>query len=59
MENKVSAPFEKYCNYCNAKIISVYEFCPKCGSPISENARKLKQLQNQRIEIGVRRDRCG
>ena len=45
MENKT------FCNYCNAKIIKAYEFCPKCGSALSENARKLKTLQNQRIEI--------
>ena len=51
MERISSSLNEKFCNYCNAKIIAVYEFCPKCGSPISENARKLKRLQNQRIEI--------
>ena len=42
-----------YCLNCNAKIISAYDFCPKCGNALTENAEKLKEQQQKRIEISL------
>ena len=40
-----------HCLHCNTKIISNYDFCPKCGSPISYDALRLKEQQNKAIKL--------
>ena len=43
-----------YCMYCNTKIKSEnYDFCPKCGNPLTENAIKLREQQDRKIKLEV------
>ena len=49
-----SLPNGDFCAYCNAKInLDLYDFCPKCGNPLSDNAIKLREKQDERIKFGV------
>ena len=49
-----SLPNGDFCAYCNAKInMDLYDFCPKCGNPLSDNAIKLREKQDERIKFGV------
>lgn len=40
-----------YCVACNAKIIDVYNFCPKCGNPLTKTANTLKDQRCRAVKI--------
>lgn len=46
-------PDGDYCAYCNIKVNSSYNFCPRCGSTLNDNARKLKEQQEKRMKLEV------
>ena len=43
-----------FCAYCEAKVnLNAYNFCPKCGNPLSQNAMKLRDQQEKRIKLEI------
>ena len=49
-----SNPNGDFCAYCNAKVnIPLYDFCPKCGSPLSLNALKLKEQHTRKAKLEI------
>lgn len=47
-----TTPDGDFCEYCNAKVnVNLYNFCPKCSNPLNQNAIKLKEQQEKRIQI--------
>ena len=44
-------PDGDYCAYCNAKLINVYEFCPKCGNALTLDAVNLRGQREKSIKI--------
>ena len=49
-----SLPDGDYCVYCNAKVkLDLYDFCPKCGNPLSDNAINLRNQQETRIKYEI------
>lgn len=40
-----------YCVACSAKIIDVYNFCPKCGNPLTKNANNLNEQRLRAVKI--------
>ncbi len=40
-----------YCVTCNTKIIDAYNFCPKCGNPLTKTANDLKEQRCKAIKI--------
>jgi len=49
-----SLPEGDFCAYCNAKInLDLYDFCPKCGNPLSSDAINLRNQQEERIKLEV------
>ncbi len=39
------------CVYCNAKALDLYNFCPKCGNPLTLDAIRLKEQKDRKIKI--------
>lgn len=40
------------CAYCEAKVISgLYNFCPKCGNPLTVDAIRFKEQQEKKIKL--------
>lgn len=40
------------CAYCDAKVISgLYNFCPKCGNPLTVDAIRFQEQKTKKIQI--------
>ena len=49
-----SLPEGEFCAYCNAKVnLDMYNFCPKCGNPLNDNAIGLREEQDKRVKMEV------
>jgi len=43
-----------FCAYCDSRVSSkYYDFCPKCGNALTQNAISLKEQQTKRIKLDV------
>ncbi len=41
-----------FCAYCNAKVnLEIYNFCPKCGNPLTDEAIRLRDQQDKKLKI--------
>lgn len=41
-----------HCAYCDAKVVSgLYNFCPKCGNPLTVDAIRFKDQQTKKEKL--------
>lgn len=41
-----------HCAYCDAKVVSgLYNFCPKCGNPLTVDAIRFKDQQTKKVKL--------
>ena len=41
------------CSFCNKEVAENFQFCPHCGEPLTELAKKIEEKRNANAQLKV------